>query len=181
MEESVSRRDFLYHLAGLAAGALYLPMAKAETVWEKPREIWMWRKQTKEEANVVYWAGNQMVADGYIELCKLLRDVDAKKTVRMDMVLLDILYGIQQWFALAGQARRIDITSGYRSTTTNAHTEGAARNSQHLLGAAADLKIEGVPMEYLGQLALYLQGGGVGFYQDGHIHVDKGRVRVWRK
>jgi uncharacterized protein YcbK (DUF882 family) len=181
MSHSESRRDFLYNLAGLAAGALYLPLAKAETVWERPRAIWIERKETKESVHALYWENNALSIPGYVQLCHILRDVQANQTVRMDPMLLDIMFGLQAWFSLAGQHRKLLATSGYRSRGTNGRTEGAARDSRHMRAEASDLKMEDVPMEYLGQLALYIRGGGVGFYADGHVHVDSGPIRQWRR
>jgi uncharacterized protein YcbK (DUF882 family) len=43
--------------------------------------------------------------------------------------------------------------------------------------------MDGIPVNYLGQLAQVAQQGGVGFYTDrkqGFVHVDDGRVRYWR-
>ena len=99
----------------------------------------------------------------------------------MGPVLLDILRGMQGSFEAAGTSRPIILNSGYRSPQTNKKTEGAARNSQHLSGKAADIVIPDVPTDYLAKLALYLQGGGVGFYPSkGFVHVDSGNLRVWK-
>jgi hypothetical protein len=44
-----------------------------------------------------------------------------------------------------------------------------------------DLYVQGVPVEYLKKLVLYLQGGGVGVYPSaGFINVDDGKLRTWR-
>jgi uncharacterized protein YcbK (DUF882 family) len=60
-------------------------------------------------------------------------------------------------------------------------TESVARSSLHVSGKACDFRIPGVSAEYTGKLCRYLQGGGVGVYQDkGFVHVDTGRVRQWR-
>jgi uncharacterized protein YcbK (DUF882 family) len=74
----------------------------------------------------------------------------------------------------------IIVTSGYRSEKTN-EDAGGVRDSAHLRGGACDLYVEGVPVEYLKDLALYLQGGGVGIYPgSGFIHVYDGKLRSWR-
>lgn len=180
----MDRRDFLTRtVKGCAAiGMLSLPgIGLAQSFWDHPRTLWMRRPATGEESKVVYWANGQYLVNGYKEACHLLRDVRANLTVEMDPVLLDILRGIQGWFEIHGQQKPIILNSGYRSPKTNSATEGAAKSSQHVAGKAADIRIPDVPSDYLGKLALYLQGGGVGFYPSkGFIHVDSGRLRTWR-
>ena len=152
----------------------------AQSFWEYPRSLWLQRPATGEEQKVVYWADGQYDVEGYRRACHMLRDVQANVTVAMDPVLLDILRGIQGWFDIHGLQKPLILTSGYRSPRTNATTEGAARNSQHVAGKAADIRIPDVPASYLGKLAQYFQGGGVGFYYaKNFVHVDTGRLRVW--
>ena len=176
------RREFLSLTAkSLLLGAMTMPgLGLAQSFWENPRTLWLKRPTTGEEQRVVYWADGQYNIDGYRLACHMLRDVQANKTVAMDPVLLDILRGIQGWFEINGLQKPLILNSGYRSPRTNAATEGASRNSQHLAGKAADIWIPDVPTDYLGKLAQYFQGGGVGFYRGKNfIHVDTGRLRVW--
>lgn len=175
------RRILLRAAAYLPALALLPRSALAEDFWNLPRELWLIRKSTGEQVRTVYWADGQLIPDGYIQICHILRDVQVAQTVQMDLVLLDILRGIYGWFDQYGATRPIILNSGYRSVHTNAMTEGAARNSMHTLGKAADLWMQGVPTEYMGRLGASLNGGGVGFYANkGFVHVDSGRLRVWR-
>lgn len=47
-------------------------------------------------------------------------------------------------------------------------------------GEAIDIRIPGVPVSKLRDLALSLHRGGVGYYpRSGFVHVDVGRVRRW--
>lgn len=149
--------------------------------WQRPRSLWLKRQSNGEQIKVIYYAEGQILSDGYNAACHLLRDVQANQTIAIDPVLLDVLCGIQGWFALAGIFLPIIILSGYRTHGTNSKTESAAKNSMHLYGRAADIIVEGIPIEYLQKLALYLRGGGVGIYfGKGFIHVDTGRLRAWR-
>jgi uncharacterized protein YcbK (DUF882 family) len=108
--------------------------------------------------------------------------VRGNQVVQIITRLLDLLCAIQAWVGAYGYNAPIEILSGYRSPYTNAHTEGAARNSMHMYGRAADIVLPGLPVEYLGRLAQRYSAGGVGFYQgSGFIHVDTGRIRTWRK
>ena len=178
------RREFISKATKglIGIGAMSLPgIGSAQSFWEYPRTLWIKRPSTGEERRIVYWANGQYIIDGYREACHMLRDVKANLTVSMDPVLLDILRGIQGWFEVHGLQKPIILNSGYRSPRTNWATEGASLMSQHIAGKAADIWIPDVPADYLGRLALHLRGGGVGFYQSKNfIHVDSGRLRVWK-
>lgn len=177
----LSRRDFLKVGAVAATLPFILPLDSfAADFWSEPRSLHMINSRTKEEVRATYFADGKLIPEEYVKICHVMRDTHVGMTVQMDVVLLDILRGIQGWFGAYGQDRPIHLNSGYRSPQTNA-AEGGARNSWHMRGAAADIVIPGVPVDYLTRLALYLQGGGVGIYRDkGFIHVDRGRLRTWR-
>lgn len=179
--ESIQRRTFL-HAAGALAGAALLPAsALAQDFWSAPRTLWLVRADTREEVRELYWYDGMVNPSGYAAVCHLLRDVRAKQTVQMDLVLLDILRGVQGWFEAYGQLRPIIINSGYRTRHTNEATEGAVKNSFHILGKASDIWIPDVSAEYLAKLGVYLSGGGVGFYPSKRfIHTDSGRLRFWK-
>ena len=44
---------------------------------------------------------------------------------------------------------------------------------------AADVRLSGVPLTRLHEVALDMRRGGVGYYADAFVHVDTGRVRRW--
>ncbi len=174
-----SRRQFLRTVSLLPAMAILPSTVLGRDFWNLPRELWMRRRATGEEVRAVYLANGQLQVNGYVALCRLLRDVQADQAVQIDLVLLDILRGIYGWFDAYGMTRPIDITSGYRTQHTN-HTEGGARNSMHKFGKAADLRMDGVPTAYMAKLGKYLAGGGVGYYaHKGFVHVDSGHLRYW--
>lgn len=118
---------------------------------------------------------------GYQEACMLLRDVKAGKMMAMDPRLLDVLCGMQRWMDYNGRSSVIEITSGFRTLATNGASEGAAKNSMHLVGKAADIVIPGVSSAVLGAMAKQFNGaGGVGIYLNrGFVHVDTGAARIW--
>lgn len=96
--------------------------------------------------------------------------------------LLDLLCAMQAWVGHYGFRGPIHILSGYRSKRTNDNTEGAARNSMHLYGRAADIRFPGLPVSYLGRLAQHYAAGGVGFYVSSNfVHVDTGNIRTWKR
>src|SRR5262245_48961394 len=79
-----------------------------------------------------------------------------------------------------------DVISGYRSSATNEKLRtnggGQAKNSQHIQGKAIDVRLKGVTIERLRDLAVGLQRGGVGYYRRSEfVHVDTARVRYWEE
>ena len=77
----------------------------------------------------------------------------------------------------------VTLNSGWRSQQYNKTLDGAAVNSMHLIGKAADLKWPGYSInsentiKFVG-LARSMGFGGIGFYNT-FIHVDVGRTRSW--
>jgi uncharacterized protein YcbK (DUF882 family) len=173
------RRRFLQGLAGVAAATVAPAFAQTSDFWSLPRELWLYRPATREQVREVYWADGQLVLDGYVKLCRLLRDVQADAAVQFDLVTLDIARGVYGWLRASGIDKPLIINSGYRTSHTNVH-EGGARNSFHTKAQALDLRIEGVSPEKVGRFGQYLAGGGVGFYPSKRFtHLDRGRVRTW--
>jgi uncharacterized protein YcbK (DUF882 family) len=80
--------------------------------------------------------------------------------------------------------KSISITSGYRSPEHNAKIKGA-KNSQHIKGAAADIKIQGMTPK---EVVLVIEGliesgkmkqGGIGIYPS-WVHYDiRGTKSRW--
>lgn len=172
----------LYTLGLLATGAKPV-CASTSNFWDQPRRLWLRREVRRgvwEEVNEIYHQNSRLQWSGYERVCRILRDVHAGTAVQMSPTLLDILCGIQGWFTMHSIHLPIIVTSGYRTEKTN-EDAGGVRDSAHLRGGACDMYVEGVPVEYLKDLALYLQGGGVGLYiSDGFVHVDDGKIRSWR-
>lgn len=182
---SPARRQFLQKAsavgAATAAGLIFPPGVLANDFWQRPRTLYLRRAGTNETIRETYWADGKILMPGYKRICHILRDVRAGVSTEMNLRLLDILAGTQGWFLSHRQDRLIVVTSGLRTEVTNANTEGAAKNSNHKDGRAADITIPDVPADYLAKLALYLQGGGVGWYPSRHfVHVDTGRQRFWK-
>lgn len=117
--------------------------------------------------------------NGYEDLCRVFADVRAGVAVRMDPDLFVVLAKAQQWLSDNHIDRPIILTSGYRTKHTNDMTEGAAFNSMHLYGKAADIKIQGIPSDYLARLLRLCGGAGIGIYSS-FVHVDTWRERAWR-
>lgn len=120
----------------------------------------------------------KLEANGYYDLCKIFADTHDKVAVQMDPNLFSVLAKAQQWLSSHQINKPIILTSGYRTEHTNNRTEGAAVNSMHLYGKAADIHMQGIPTDYLARLLRLCGGAGIGIYS-GFVHVDTWKERSW--
>lgn len=169
-------------LAVLPASACAAPDDWRQGLLKRDRSIHLKRPQSREQIDVCYWReGRGWDEQGYRAACYLLRDVKFDRQRQIDPALLDTLYIMQHWLKAYGRPHEIQVLSGYRTPEHNATLEGAAKNSMHLQGRAADVHIPGMDPGVLSNMAKMIGTGGVGLYQDrGFIHVDTGPVRAWR-
>ena len=116
--------------------------------------------------------GNRRLAPDF--KVRELRCRDGSDTVMVDETLTVVLQCIREHFG-----KPVTITSGYRTAAHNAAV-GGAKSSQHLLGRAADIRVQGVSLEAVAAYAesLMPDWGGVGRYPvkagraAGWVHVD---------
>ncbi len=157
--------------------------------WLKPRTLTVVRQATGERASVLYWKDGEVIDAGYQELCHLMRDVTGKETAAIDPKLFETLWGAQAFVARYGIEQPLEILSGFRTSKTNSSLieQGipAARQSLHVQGKAADIRIANLNSEVLGGLVKSFRQGGVGFYyrsgpRGGWIHADTGLKRTWK-
>ncbi len=157
--------------------------------WLKPRVISVTRPQSGEKAKVLYWKDGEVIESAYQQLCHLMRDVNGKEAAPIDPKLFETLWGTQAFVARYGIVSPLEILSGYRTARSNTRLIEAgipaARQSLHLLGRAADVRIANLNAEVLGGLVRSFRQGGVGFYYrpsagGGWIHADTGLQRTWK-
>ncbi len=188
-----TRRDFLLGLCaagvmGVAAPAVASQRRRQDwraVVLNRDRWLHLYRPASKETVRVYYYRRNQptgrrWLAKPYSQICKLLRDVEYGQSIRMSPKLIDLLYIIQAYLKANGKPYVIHITSGYRTPEHNKRLRGAASNSLHMQGLAADITVPGIPVSELSKLVKAIGVGGVGIYpRKNFVHVDVGRVRTW--
>ncbi len=157
--------------------------------WLKPRVLSVTRPQSGEKARLLYWKDGEIIDAAYQELCHLLRDVVGQETAAIDPKLFETLWGTQAFIARYGIDEPLEILSGYRTLKSNNKLieagVPAARQSLHLEGRAADIRIANLNSEVLGGLVRSFRQGGVGYYyragpRGGWIHADTGLARTWQ-
>jgi len=167
-----------------AAGATLLAApawSRSLDVWE-PRRAVLHNLHTGDAFNEVYYANGSYLPDALAAANRVMRDWRTGDEHFIDPGLFDALHAIQSKLETP---RPFQIISGYRSPRTNAmlagRSKGVATNSQHTLGKAIDVRLQGVELSRLRDAALAVGAGGVGFYPvSDFVHVDTGRVRQWR-
>lgn len=136
---------------------------------------------TGDTFNDVFFANGRYVPDALAEAMRVLRDWRNGEEHPMDPRLFDTLHAINDRL---DNNRPFQVISGYRSPRTNAmlhaRSSGVADRSQHVLGKAMDVRIQGVSLRNLRNAAVDVQAGGVGYYPvSNFVHVDVARVRQW--
>jgi len=90
---------------------------------------------------------------------------DGSQEIMLEYELVKLLQKLR-WVV----GKPIKINSGYRTKTYN-HKVGGSPRSQHLLGRAADIVVEGYTPSQIAELADQLGFDGIGIY-DTFCHVD---------
>ena len=147
------------------------------------RELTFYHTHTGQRLNVVYWQGGAYNEAALDEINDFLSDFRTGERAAIDPQLLDLIYDVRDSLGSDGTYQ---VVSAYRSPKTNemlrsrSASSGVARKSQHLLGKAIDVRLEGVKTAELRDAAIRMQRGGVGYYEaSDFVHMDTGRVRRW--
>lgn len=161
-------------IVGIAA-----PVNQAFSVDE--RRLSFYHTHTGKSLEVTYAVGGEYVESALLEINAFLSDFRTGDVKEMDAELLDVIYDVR---ASLSSSETFEVISAYRSPKTNellrSQSGGVARNSQHLLGKAIDVRLRGVDTAELRDAAIALQRGGVGYYEKSDfVHMDTGRVRRW--
>jgi len=166
-----------------AASCLFLAALgrAADAEPSRERRLLLYNPYTDERFDDVYWCDGCYVDPSLRRVDWLMRDFHRDRVAPIDRGLLDLLHRLGE--QLNGR-HSFEILSGYRTDATNRllRREGfaTAAHSEHLLGKAADIRVDGVRFKHLHRAALSLRAGGVGTYwADQFVHVDVGPVRAW--
>ncbi|KIN72491.1 YcbK family protein [Sulfitobacter guttiformis] len=145
------------------------------------RRIKMYSGRTGERIDMIYWIEGQYIGDAVKEVNYFMRDWRTNDTVNMDLRTVDIMAAAHN---LLEVNEPYMLLSGYRSPKTNAmlrsRSGGVAKNSLHLRGQAADLRLDSRSVRQVAKAAAVCRGGGVGQYSGSNfVHMDCGTVRTW--
>ncbi|MGH8131501.1 MAG: DUF882 domain-containing protein [Steroidobacteraceae bacterium] len=180
MSSRESRRRFLRGtLSGLAVG--FLPISSHAQTIERRRLVLI-NSHTGEMLDTIYWANGAYQPAEMGRLDWAFRDHRTSNVRPIDSRLFDLLHELAM---TAGLEPRYQIISGFRSPATNAMlaaaSDGVSSRSLHMEGRAIDVRLEGLPLASLRDLALAKRAGGVGYYpKSDFVHLDVGRVRSWQ-
>ncbi|GGO53078.1 Uncharacterized conserved protein YcbK, DUF882 family [Roseovarius pacificus] len=145
------------------------------------RRLRMTSPRTGERIDTIYWIEGNYIRDAVNEITLFMRDWRTNDVMNIDTRTIDIM-------AAAHNLMDVDepymLLSGYRSPKTNAmlrsRSSGVAKNSRHLRGQAADLRLSSRSVGQIFQAASSCRGGGVGRYSGSNfVHMDCGPVRTW--
>jgi uncharacterized protein YcbK (DUF882 family) len=145
------------------------------------RRIRMYSGRTGESMDTIYWIEGEYIKEVMKEINHFMRDWRTGDKIGIDPRTIDIL---------AASHRLLDVSepymllSGYRCPATNAmlrsRSRGVARNSLHMKGQAADLRLKSRSVGQMARAAEACAAGGVGRYsRSNFVHMDCGPVRHW--
>lgn len=145
------------------------------------RRIRMYSGRTGEKVDTIYWIEGEYIPEALKEITYFMRDWRNNKLTTIDQRTVDIA---------AASHRLMDVSepymmlSGYRSPETNAmlrsRSRGVAKNSLHMKGQAADLRLSSRSVSQIYRAATACSAGGVGKYtRSNFVHMDCGPVRTW--
>ena len=145
------------------------------------RRIRMYSGRTGESLDTIYWLEGEYIPEALKEINYFMRDWREDAQVKMDPRTLDIAAAAHR---LMDTTEPYMLLSGYRTPRTNAllreGSRGVARNSLHMKGMAADLRLKSRSVNQMYRAATACDAGGVGKYsRSNFVHMDCGPIRTW--
>ena len=141
----------------------------------------MYSGRTGERIDMVYWIDGDYIKEAVKEVNHFMRDWRTDQVKGIDLRALDIMAAAHN---LLDVNEPYMLLSGYRSAQTNAmlrrRSRGVAKNSLHVKGQAADLRLSSRSVSQIFRAAAACRAGGVGRYsRSNFVHMDCGVVRTW--
>lgn len=183
----IDRRHLLFGAAATALAPAGAMAAEAPAcTWPPPG----WQQNgfpSRRWVNIVFVHTNEHFKNLYVDDGKYIvpaveqfshtcRDFRANEWKMLDPRLMDLLF-VLHWKYCRDE---IKIFSGYRSAETNAHIEGAAKNSQHIQARALDIHLPDIDNDAVAVDFRQIVYGGVGMYPGREFtHMDMGSLRRW--
>ncbi|MEX0348625.1 MAG: YcbK family protein [Paracoccaceae bacterium] len=145
------------------------------------RRIRMYSGRTGERIDMIYWIDGDYIKDAVKEVNHFMRDWRSNQVKSIDLRTIDIMAAAHN---LMDVSEPYMLLSGYRSPQTNAmlrsRSRGVAKNSLHMKGQAADLRLSSRSVGQIARAAQACRAGGVGRYsRSNFVHMDCGEVRSW--
>src|SRR6056297_522561 len=145
------------------------------------RRIKMYAGRTGERIDMIYWIEGEYIKDAVKEVHVFMRDWRTNDVKSIDLRTIDIMAAAHNMMDVSEPYM---LLSGYRSPKTNAmlrsRSSGVAKNSLHLKGQAADLRLNSRSVGQIARAASACKAGGVGRYSGSNfVHMDCGPVRSW--
>jgi len=145
------------------------------------RRIRMYSGRTGESIDTIYWIDGDYIDEALVEVNKFMRDWRTNAVTTIDTRTIDIAAASH---SLLEVTEPFMLLSGYRTPETNAalrsRSSRVARNSLHMQGQAADLRLNSRSVGQISRAALACSAGGVGRYsRSNFVHMDCGPIRTW--
>jgi uncharacterized protein YcbK (DUF882 family) len=145
------------------------------------RKISIYSSRSGETLESVYWIEGDYIPEAMAEISRIMRDWRTGAVSKIDARTIDIMAASH---SLLDTKEAYMLLSGYRSPATNSmlrsRSGGVARNSLHMKGQAADLRLKSRSVAQMARAAAACNAGGVGKYsRSNFVHMDCGPVRVW--
>jgi uncharacterized protein YcbK (DUF882 family) len=145
------------------------------------RRIRMYSGRTGEMIDTIYWIEGEYIGEALKEINYFMRDWRQDAVTKIDPRTVDVAAAAHR---LMDVSEPYMLLSGYRTAKTNAmlrsKSGGVARNSLHMKGQAADLRLSSRSVGQMYKAAIACEGGGVGRYsRSNFVHMDCGPVRHW--
>ena len=145
------------------------------------RRLSMYNGRSGEHLDVIYWIEGEYIDESLDAITYFFRDLRANRSHRIDTRTIDILAATHN---LLESDEPFTLLSGDRSPDTNAmlrrNSRGVARNSRHMVGQAADVRLRSRSVAQVARAASACSAGGVGRYSRSNFtHMDCGPVRTW--